>query len=174
MTLPILTERLEIRPYRAEDVERIHEVLYGNAQARRLTGGVSDIDETRTTIERFIERGRLDGYSYWAVLERHSGELIGEAGLKPLEDRGPEVELGYSFGPASWGRGYATEAGRAILDTAFGPLGLERVVAVTREANTASQRVIAKLGFIPAGRRHVYGDDLMFFVLERRQHRRSP
>jgi RimJ/RimL family protein N-acetyltransferase len=39
---------------------------------------------------------------------------------------------------------------------------------VTREANTASQRVIAKLGFIPAGRRHVYGDDLMFFVLERR------
>jgi ribosomal-protein-alanine N-acetyltransferase len=168
MTLPILTERLEIRPYRAEDVERIHEVLYGNAQARLLTGGVSDIDETRSAIERFIERGRLDGYSYWAVIERDSGQLIGEAGLKPLEDHGPEVELGYAFGPASWGRGYATEAGRAILGAAFGPLGLEQVVAVTREANTASQRVIAKLGFIPAGRRHVYGDDLMFFVLERR------
>lgn len=168
MTLPILTERLEIRPYRAEDVERIHEVLYGNAQARRLTGGVSDIDETRTAIERFIERGRLDGYSYWAVIERDSGQLIGEAGLKPLEDHGPEIELGYAFGPASWGRGYATEAGRAILDAAFGPLGLEQVVAVTREANTASRQVIAKLGFIPAGWRHVYGDDLMFFVLKRR------
>jgi ribosomal-protein-alanine N-acetyltransferase len=171
MMLPILTDRLEIRPYRPDDVERAHEVLYGNAQARRLTGGVSDLEETRTAIERFIERGRLDGYSYWAVLERDSGELIGEAGLKPLDDHGPEVEIGYAFGPASWGRGYATEAGRAILDAAFGPLGLEQVVAVTREANTGSQRVIAKLGFIPAGRRHVYGDDLLFFVLDRR---RSP
>jgi len=101
------------------------------------------------------------------VLERETGEVVGEAGLKPFEDGGRDVEIGYAFGPASWGRGYATEAGRAILNEAFGPLGLERIVAVTSEENSRSQRVLAKLGFILVGRRDVYEGNLPYFVLER-------
>lgn len=167
MTLPIITDRLELRAYRPEDIPRIHAALYGNAEARRLTGGVSDPDATRTTIDSYIERQRADGYSFWAVLDREAGELVGEAGLKPLEDKGPEIEIGYAFTPPVWGRGYATEAGRGVVGEAFGPLGLDEVVAVTREDNIGSRRVLAKLGFAEAGRRYAYGDDLLNFVLER-------
>ena len=167
MPLPIITERLELRAYRPEDVPRIHAALYGNAEARRLTGGVSDLDATRTTIEGYIERQRAVGYSFWAVLERSTGDLVGEAGLKPLEDKGPEIEIGYAFTPPVWGRGYATEAGRGVVAEAFGPLGLDRIVGVTSEDNIGSRRVFAKLGFAESGRCHAYGEDLLYFVIER-------
>ena len=142
-------------------------VLYADEQARRLTGGVSTPEETRAAIEGYMDLQARAGYSFWAVIERDTGALVGEAGLKPFEDGGADVELGYAFGPAAWGRGYATEAARAIVAEAFGPLDLSRVVAVTRVENTASQHVLAKLGFQPAGRRDVYGGDLPYFVLER-------
>ena len=158
----LLTERLELRPYRLDDVDDPRG-LYGDEESMRLIGGVLDVDKTRATIERYIGFQERDGYSPLAVIERATGELVGEAGLKPLEDVGPEVEIGYAFGAPWWGRGYATEAGRAILDEAFGALGLERVVAVTSDENVGSQRVIAKLGFTPAGRREAYGCDLRYY-----------
>lgn len=167
MTLPLITERLELRAYAIEDLPRIFEILYGNEHARVLTGDVSTFDDTRKTIEGYIRRQEADGYSFWAVVERASGDVVGEAGLKPLEDVGPDVEIGYAFGPAWWGKGYATEAARAILDKAFGSLGLERVVAVTDDDNIGSQRVIAKLGFTPGGHRDVYGGSLLYYVLDR-------
>ena len=167
MTLPITTARLELRPYRPEDVARIHAVYYGDEEARRLTGGASTRAQTQTTIERYIDLQKLGGYSFWVVLERETGDIVGEAGLKPFEGGGLDVELGYAFGTVYWGRGYATEAGRAILSEAFGPLGLERVVAVTRDDNQGSQHVLDKLGFTANGRRKVYGGDFVYFVRER-------
>ncbi len=167
VSLPIVTPRLHLRPYTAADIPRIHAVLYGDEEAAELIGGVSSPDRTRATIEEYIDGQARDGYAFWAVVERASRLVIGEAGLKPFVDGSGEVELGYAFGAAWWGRGYATEAGRAIVAEAFGPLDLPRVVAVTREEHTASQHVLAKLGFLPAGRREVYGADMPYFVLER-------
>lgn len=167
MSLPIVTPRLRLRPYTAADIPRIHEVLYGDARSAELVGGVSSLVETSATIAECIDGQRRDGYAFWAVVERATGLVIGEAGLKPFVDGSPEVELGYAFGAPWWGRGYATEAGRAILAEAFGPLGLARVVAVTRDDNAGSLRVLAKLGFVAAGRRAVYGGDMGYFVRER-------
>jgi RimJ/RimL family protein N-acetyltransferase len=90
-----------------------------------------------------------------------------EAGLKPFEGGGSDVELGYAFGAAYWGRGYATEAGHAIVREASGPLDLKRLVAVTSDDNNPSQHVLHKLGFRADGRRKVYGRDLLHFVRER-------
>jgi ribosomal-protein-alanine N-acetyltransferase len=163
----LVTERLELQPYRLEDVERIHAVLYGDEESMRLIGGVLTIDKTRAEIERYIGFEERDGYSPWAVIERATGDLVGEAGLKPWEDVGPEVEIGYAFGAPWWGRGYATEAGHRILEAAFETHGLKRVVAVTSDENVGSQRVIAKLGLKPAGRREAYGRDLLYCELDR-------
>ena len=68
-------------------------------------------------------------------------------GLRPLEDLG--LEIFYSLAPGSWGKGYATEAARAVLDHALGPLGLPEVLAEVDEGNTASVAVIERLGMIP-------------------------
>ncbi len=156
-----------MRPYVLDDVAEIHRVLYGDPAPMRTLGGVIAIEATRRQVELSIARQDRLGYSFWAVIDRATGAMAGEAGLLPLGEAGPEIELGYAFGSAFWGRGLATEVGGALLAEAFGPLGLERVVAVTLPENLASQRVLAKLGFAPAGRRHVWGEEQLFYIRER-------
>lgn len=167
MPLPIFTERLAMRAYEPGDLHALHAVLYSDEAAMRLLGGPRDLAGTRAALERSMSQQAHAGYSFWPVFERSSGLLIGEAGLFPLAPDGPDVALGYAFGGAYWGRGYATEAASAVLDEAFGPLELERVVAITRETNCGSRRVLAKLGFQVEGLRHVWGAEQLFFTLER-------
>ncbi|MDP2709822.1 MAG: GNAT family N-acetyltransferase [Solirubrobacteraceae bacterium] len=167
MALPIFTERLVLRPYERGDLDQLYAVLYSDEDAMRLLGGPRDLSGTRFALERSMTQQELAGFSFWPVFERESGLLIGEAGLFPLSPDGPDVALGYAFGGPYWGRGYATEASRAVIAEAFGALGMERLVAITREANLGSRRVLTKLGFQVEGVRHVWGAEQLFFVLER-------
>lgn len=82
----------------------------------------------------------------WAVLERESGVVIGDVGF--LRTEGDGVEIGWHLHPSARGRGDATEAARACLDHGFATLGFDRVSAYVETANTASLRVIEKLGMI--------------------------
>ncbi len=165
--LPIVTERLVLRAYQTTDLHQLHAVLYSDEAAMRLLGGPRDLAGTRAALERSMTQQDHGGFSFWPVIERESGLLIGEAGLFPLSPDGPDVALGYAFGGGHWGRGYATEAARAVLAEAFGPLGMERLVAITREANAGSRHVLEKLGFELEGLRHVWGAEQLFFTLER-------
>ena len=63
-----------------------------------------------------------------------------------MVEEGPEVEVAYQFARAAWGKGYATEAARALLDHGFGALGLTRVIGITSPQNLASRRVLEKIG----------------------------
>lgn len=167
MALPILTERLVLRPYEPTDLHRLHTVLYSDEDAMRLLGGPRDLAGTRFALERSMTQQELGGFSFWPVIERESDLLVGEAGLFPLSPEGPDVALGYAFGAPWWNRGYATEAARGVLAEAFGALDMKRVVAITREANVGSRHVLMKLGFRMEGVRHVWGAEQLFFVLER-------
>jgi len=167
MPLPLITERLQLRAYELSDLHRLHKTLYSDEESMALLGGPRELVGTRAALERSMNQQELAGYSFWPVIERESGLLIGEAGLFPLAPGGPDVALGYAFGSAYWGRGYATEASRAVLGEGFAELGLERIVAITREANKRSRHVLAKLGFRMEGVRHVWGAEQLFFVLER-------
>ena len=167
MPLPIVTERLLMRAYEPGDLGGLHRVLYSDPEAMKLLGGARELVATRAALDRSIRQQRIDGFSFWPVIERATGELVGEAGLFPLAPGGPDISLGYAFGAAYWGRGYATEAATAVLAEAFGPLGMRRVVAITREANTGSRNVLRKLGFRMQGVRHIWGAEQLYFVLER-------
>lgn len=86
----------------------------------------------------------------FAVVLRSEDLLVGAMGL--VIDRAREAGvLGYWIGKPYWGRGYATEAAAAVLDLAFGPLGLHRVEATHLTRNPASGRVMEKLGMRPEG-----------------------
>lgn len=167
MPLPIVTERLVLRPYVADDAAELHAVVYGDHEAMRLLGGPRDLAGTRAAVERSMNQQASDGFSFWAVIERESGLLAGEAGLFPLAEDRKEIALGYALGVAFWCRGYATEAARGVLGEAFGPLAMERVVAITRATNFRSRRVLAKLGFTAHGLRHVWGAEQLYFDLDR-------
>ncbi len=141
-------ERLILRPVTADD----HAVLLAHWTApdvlRFLFDGVAP---SAAGITEAIEASTRDfgraGYGLWLIHEKDGTDLVGTAGLRPLEDLG--LEIFYSLAPGSWGRGYATEAARAVLEHALGPVGLPEVLAEVDEGNTASIAVIERLGMTP-------------------------
>ncbi|HLK79294.1 MAG TPA: GNAT family N-acetyltransferase [Streptosporangiaceae bacterium] len=142
------TERLVLRPVTAGDhaVLRAH---WAASDVRRFLfdGATLSAAEITETIEDSARDFGRTGYGLWLVHENGGTDLVGTAGLRPLEDLG--LEIFYSLAPGSWGKGYATEAARAVLDHALGPLGLPEVLAEVDEGNTASVAVIERLGMIP-------------------------
>jgi RimJ/RimL family protein N-acetyltransferase len=101
------TERLHLRPFTADDVAAIHRVYSDSEVMQYVSGGpVADLAGTEAMLREYGDQ-EAAGYSFWAVIERAGGEVLGDAGLDLLEGRGPEVELGYTIGRAWWGQGYA-------------------------------------------------------------------
>ncbi|HEY1978686.1 MAG TPA: GNAT family N-acetyltransferase [Xanthobacteraceae bacterium] len=95
-----------------------------------------------------------DGEQFVAAVNRRPGEAAlvitldaGPIGICGIELREGEAEIGYWLGVPFWGRGYATEAVRALIDHAFGELGHEALVSGARVSNPASRRVLEKCGF---------------------------
>lgn len=137
---PIETERLRIRPFRADDAPALHEIWSDPANGRFGHGW--DPPASAAETREWIERHRT-----WGVWERETGDLVGDCSLFPFEG---EWELAYGLRRDRWRRGYATEAAAACVRAGFEQLGLERVVAdINRGGNPASKRVLEKLGFRP-------------------------
>lgn len=152
----VSTARLALRPLRQDDADALLEV-YTHPLVEAWIGPHS---RERVSEEiGFQVAGQAErGYSVWAVERRGDGRFLGDCGLQPLEHRGPEVELGYDLHPDAWGQGLATEAATAVVQAAFGTLGLERLMAVVKPANAASRRVLEKAGLRPTRRRGAYGE----------------
>jgi RimJ/RimL family protein N-acetyltransferase len=167
---PLLSARLQLRRPRDGDLTGLHRV-FGDPRVMRFVGAARlplSRGELVASQGRVREHWAQTGFGPLGVVERTSGRVIGEAGLQQLEG-GPEVELTYTLARDAWGRGYATEAGRAVLAWAFGPLALSAVVAVAYPQNHASLHVLHKLGFSEDGRQRCYGAYLARFVLRREQ-----
>lgn len=162
---PLITDRLLMRPFVPEDAEAGF-AIFRQDEVGRFTGGThTSIDDTRALIAKAAEHQAAHGFALWAVEERETGALVGEVGLQLLEHRGPEVEIGWSFAPSSWGRGYASEAARAWLDVAFGELGLDEVLATIIPENTASRRLAERLGMVVVGERYVHRAQHVIYAL---------
>jgi len=150
------TERLVLRPVTGDD----HPVLLAHwtePDVRRFLfdGAPLSSAEVAETIEESNGDFAAHGYGIW-LIELGSGAgpgpspgpgLVGTAGLRPLEESG--LEISYSLAPAAWGHGYATEAARAVVEYALGPLGLPEVLAEVDEGNAASVAVVKRLGMTP-------------------------
>jgi [ribosomal protein S5]-alanine N-acetyltransferase len=144
----LITERLALRPVTADD----HAALVAHwalPDVRRFLfdGMALSAAEVAGTIEESIRDFAAAGYGIWLIHEKDHPELAGTAGLRPLEELG--LEIFYSLAPGSWGQGYATEAARAVVDHALGPLGLPEVLAEVDEGNAASVAVVKRLGMTP-------------------------
>jgi [ribosomal protein S5]-alanine N-acetyltransferase len=164
--LPIETERLIIRPLRLDDAHDLHE-LYSDAKAMRfLEADVPQtIVESRAWVQSKIDLFERDGgMSLWALVERESGRVIGDAGLQWEEIGGArELDLGCRLIGRLHGRGLATEASAAILRAAFGA-GVIRVTAQTALDNDAALHVLRRLGFRVEGETEWQGRQMAFAV----------
>jgi RimJ/RimL family protein N-acetyltransferase len=139
---PVLeTERLTLRAPRRGDVKAIAQIV----NDRRIAENTArlphpyGIDDAQTFVAAV---NRRDGEATFVVT--YGDAVIGVCGVDPREDG---LELGYWLGAAYWGRGYATEAVRAVIDHAFGELRHDTLAAGARVNNPASRRVLEKCGF---------------------------
>jgi RimJ/RimL family protein N-acetyltransferase len=141
--LALQTARLILRPPQPEDAK----VIAALANDIRIAQNTLRLPHPYTVAdaETFIaSTDRGEGEAAFVVTLR-SGVLIGAAGIAKLDGKAPE--LGYWIGTQYWGRGYATEAARAVIDHAFGALGCEELQSGARISNPASRRVLEKCGF---------------------------
>ena len=157
MRFPLAGERLDLRPFGIGDVAAAHTIL-GDPLVMRWVGhgALRTPSATEAVLREYIAHQDRHGFSFWAVIERSSGALIGDAGLFHV---GGEVQLGYTLGADWWGLGYGTEAAGLCLAPAFGELGLSELAAVVEPANERSVHVLEKLGFAHEGRCLAYGRD---------------
>lgn len=165
----IRTERLILRAPRMDDAEPLMAV-FGDPRAMRYIshGTTRSIDEVRASLEKKVRCLADHGVTLFTLIERDSGDIIGDCGIIPIDWTEPEFELAYRLRPSAWGRGYATEAGIAAMDHAWRETGLDTVYAVTDLDNFASQRVLTKIGFTDDGVTDKYYDaSLRFFRFDR-------
>ena len=143
------TERLRLRPFREDDVDRYLEIhTTPEVRASLHVPDTFDREDAWNQISRWLGQWVLRNSGQWAVELKATGELIGRAGThRPERPDWPGLECGWTFDPAHWGHGYATEAGRATVDWAFATHVDDVLYSVILPTNTPSQRVARRLGF---------------------------
>jgi 8-oxo-dGTP diphosphatase len=152
--LPLVTDRLILRPPTPEDAGAVV-ALAGSWAVARQTASIPHplSEEDALTWFARSNAARHEGTGVaLLVTERDTGVIMGAMGLM-WGETWPEAELGYWMGERFQRRGFATEAGRAVLALAFETLGLHAVFASARPDNAASTRVMEKLGLRPDGQR---------------------
>jgi len=148
------TERLILREFEESDWEAVH--LYGSdlEVVRYMPWGPNSVEDTQDFIQRVIaHQGDNPRREYeLAVTLRAGGRLIGGCGIHAVSPQHLRGFIGYCLDKRVWGKGYATEAARAILAFGFEHLGLRRIVATCDTENLASARVMEKIGMTREGR----------------------
>jgi RimJ/RimL family protein N-acetyltransferase len=148
-SFPIRTSRLALRPYEPEDLEFLHSMFGREDVCRFLPWMPMDLDQARAKIEQRLRQTHIEADGDPLILvaeEGDTGRPVGEfmLRLKSLESR--QGDIGWSLHPDAQGRGFATEGARELLRIGFDELGLHRIVAGCDPRNTASLRVMERLG----------------------------
>lgn len=150
MQVFVETDRLILRRFTTADADHLVDLDRDPEVMRFLSGGVPT---PRSMIEHEIlprilrEYDELEGLGAWAVVEKDTSRFVVWVALRPVGGHpSSEATLGYRLRRSVWGRGYATEAARAVLSQGFSELRLRRVSATTYQDNAASHRVMEKIG----------------------------
>ncbi|WP_203453757.1 GNAT family N-acetyltransferase [Jiangella aurantiaca] len=149
----LATRRLRLRDFRDDDVDGLYALVSDDRLTRTLAFDSLDREQAagmlRTAVDLAAARPRVE--YYLAVTLREGDDVpIGFVRLGLADVRAGK--LGYLIAAEHWGHGYATEAAAAMLDLAFGPLGLHRVSAAIGPDNAASIAVAERLGLVLEGR----------------------
>ncbi|MGV9211796.1 GNAT family N-acetyltransferase [Micromonospora sp. RB23] len=175
----VTTERLILRDWtdEATDLARIYDI-YSRPEITRWLGvspGLPMVEpgQAAERLQMWRDRHAADAgrYGTWAMEVRDTGQVAGTILLKPLPGRDEtrrtdDIEVGWHLHPDSWGRGYATEAARALIAREFAA-GTPRIYAVVSPGNEPSMAVCRRLGMAHVGRRTDWygGEELETFVL---------
>jgi RimJ/RimL family protein N-acetyltransferase len=173
MILELHTERLTLTPLVLTDFDLCFE-MFTDPEVVEYGGGLMTKATIRKKMSDWIKRGGEGYIGIWCISDRRTGRKYGTVALlpMPIEENhndfslvtpgkipGGDIEIGYFLKRSTWGRGYATEASRRLLDFVFQETPLKEVVATIDKDNAASRNVLKKLGFVDHGTMRCYGED---------------
>ena len=143
------TERLRLRDWEEGDRDLFYDIMNKPAVMEHL-GGIQTREGWDAAYQRIAGFSRDFGHTFWIVEDQTSGEILGFCGLKRVNAPGArdlmgQMEIGWRLRESAWGRGIAKEAAIASLDLAFGQFAAPHVIAMTSDANLASQGLMARL-----------------------------
>lgn len=147
---PINTPRLTLRQWKIEDVQPFAKMC-ADPLVMRFFPSTLSLEESESSIERFSNHIRDQGFGFWAVENTQSNDLIGFIGLQVVGDGfdfSPSVEIGWRLARGYWGQGFATEGARASLKFGFEIIRFDEIVSMTASVNTPSERVMQRIGMI--------------------------
>jgi ribosomal-protein-alanine N-acetyltransferase len=152
MEFIIETERLYLRKINRQDIDDLFE-MDSDPEVHKFieNNPVSSKEQIAEVVDMLNRQYEENGIARWAVVEKQSLECIGWAGLKyfreTVNNHKGFYELGYRFKQKHWGKGYATEASKAIIEFGFKNLGIDSIFAITHPGNKNSIKVLEKSGF---------------------------
>lgn len=151
------TDRLLLRDLMPEDEKGLF-LLDSDAEVHRYLGGnpINSLKQAQEVIEFIRRQYQENGIGRWAVIEKHSGHFVGWSGFKFVRETTNGCvnfyDLGYRLVRNAWGKGYATEAAKALVNLGFTKLALTTIYAMADGRNKNSIRVLQKAGFLHQGR----------------------
>ncbi|WP_047457483.1 GNAT family N-acetyltransferase [Rhizobium rhizogenes] len=148
-TIILETSRLILTMWDRGDAELIRQLRSTIDTTRYLSGATPwTLEKAEERLKTWFGEQVRDGVTKYKILRRDDGRFIGRAGFSRFqEERGRgEFELGYSLRREAWGNGYATEIAGALADWFFKRGVAKEFIAFTHPENTASQRVLRKIG----------------------------
>lgn len=141
------TDRLILREFVAEDLNRLSKILADEQVMRYSSTGVMTKEQTANLIKNNMYSYQIEGCGSFAVIHKDTNKLIGMCGCYPQEIDGPrEIEVVYKLQPNYWGKGLATEALKATINYAHNTLKVNRLVAAIDKKNIPSIKVAEKVG----------------------------
>lgn len=155
-THALSSARLNFRPLALTDLED-YVRLYADPDVTRWLEGERPrtAEESTARLARDVAHWTTRGFGRWAVREKLTGAFVGRAGFSRMASG--DVELGYVLSPKFWGTGCASEAAARVLEYGFETWGFSRVIATVRPENSASKRVLEKLGMKLVGEGEYFG-----------------
>lgn len=162
----LTTDRLRLEPFADEHLTGLN-ALGSDIEVMRYIGGRTEsMEDTRAAIERVRARWAEWGYSWWAFLERDSGELVGAGCIQHLgRDASNPLEIGWRLRRDRWRRGLASEAARTMAAFAFDTLQAPLLRAVCHPENAASAQVMQRLGMRYSGIERWYDMDCLAYEI---------
>ncbi|PKH26741.1 GNAT family N-acetyltransferase [Enterobacterales bacterium CwR94] len=151
--LTLESARLRLRPWEDRDIAPFC-AMNACPDVMRFFPDVMTTAQSEEMVGIIRERFAQNQWGLWVVVEKDQDQFLGFTGLNPAPLNlpfSPAVEIGWRLTKAAWGKGYATEAARAVLDAAFSLYHLTDVVAFTAQINQPSERVMQKLGMVRQG-----------------------
>ena len=159
------TARLRLEPWAPAHLDGLS-AMASDPRVMHYLSGVKSREETAVSIERQQEKWAAHGFGWWSFLDKATGDLVGAGCIQHLAGNVENpLEVGWRLRSERWGQGYATEAARSMGSFAFDQLKVPVLTAVAVPENTASRRVMERLGMRFRGIEHWYDMDVATYEI---------